>query len=92
MMMLSNREQFIWLLNRNSPSNRSLLNLASALILYALGSKNLVSIRSRKTAAITFLKKIHDLETQIRDLNKKLAHKDEVIDTLKKSIGIISNH
>ncbi|MBP2655977.1 MAG: hypothetical protein H6Q73_3546 [Firmicutes bacterium] len=37
-------------------------------------------------------KKIHDLETQIRDLNKKLAHKDEVIDTLKKSIGIISNH
>lgn len=37
-------------------------------------------------------KKVHDLEAQIRDLNKKLDHKDEVIDTLKKSIGIISNH
>jgi hypothetical protein len=36
-------------------------------------------------------KKVHELEAQIRTLNKKLDHKDAVIETLKKSIGIISN-
>jgi len=37
-------------------------------------------------------KKVHDLEALVHDLNKKLVHKEEVINTLKNSIGIISNH
>ena len=36
-------------------------------------------------------KKIHELETKVRSLEKKLAQKDEVINVLKKSIGIICN-
>ena len=36
-------------------------------------------------------KKIHELEAKIRSLEKKLAYKDEVINVLKKSIGIICN-
>ena len=36
-------------------------------------------------------KKIHELETKIRSLEKKLEHKDEVITVLKKSIVIICN-
>ena len=39
----------------------------------------------------TLSKKLRDLEAQIRNLNKQLEHKNEVIDTLKKSIGIISH-
>ncbi len=31
----------------------------------------------------TLNKKVHDLEAQIRILNKKLDHKDEVIETIK---------
>lgn len=30
------------------------------------------------------------LEAEVRDLRKQLAHKDEVIDVLKKSVGILS--
>ena len=36
-------------------------------------------------------KKIHELEAKIRSLEKKLTQKDEVINVLKKSIGIICN-
>lgn len=39
----------------------------------------------------TLSKKVHALEVQIRSLHKQLDHKNAVIDTLKKSIGIISN-
>ena len=39
----------------------------------------------------TLTKKVHELEARVRNLQKQLKHKDEVIDTLKKSIGIISN-
>ena len=36
-------------------------------------------------------KRIHELESKVRSLEKKLAQKDEVINVLKKSIGIICN-
>lgn len=36
-------------------------------------------------------KKIREFEAQVRSLNKTIDHKDEVIFTLKKSIGILSN-
>ena len=34
-------------------------------------------------------KKIHDLENEIKNLKKEVEQKNEVIDVLKKSIGII---
>jgi transposase len=35
-------------------------------------------------------RRVRDLETENRELRKKLAEKDEVIDVLKKSVGILS--
>lgn len=35
-------------------------------------------------------RRTRDLEAEVRDLRKKLAEKDKVIDILKKSVGIIS--
>lgn len=35
-------------------------------------------------------RKVRDLEAEIRALRKTLAQKDEVIDILKKSVGILS--
>jgi transposase len=36
-------------------------------------------------------RRLRELEAENRTLRKQLAHKDEVIDILKKSVGIISN-
>ena len=36
-------------------------------------------------------KKIHELESKVRSLEKELAQKEEVINILKRSIGIICN-
>ena len=35
-------------------------------------------------------RKMRDLEAEVRALRKQLAEKDEVIDILKKSVGILS--
>ena len=35
-------------------------------------------------------RRVRDLEAENRELRKKLAEKDEVIDVLKKSVGILS--
>ena len=36
------------------------------------------------------LRRLHELEAEVRTLRKKVAEKDEVIDVLKKSVGILS--
>jgi transposase-like protein len=35
-------------------------------------------------------RRVRDLEAEIRELRRKLTEKDEVIDVLKKSVGILS--
>lgn len=35
-------------------------------------------------------KRLHELEMEIRALHKRIEEKDEVIDILKKSVGILS--
>ena len=52
--------------------------------------RDLAAARKKKLQEEAYNKRQRELEAEIRSLRKQLAEKDEVIDVLKKSVGIFS--
>ena len=57
---------------------------------YAENSLQVLFMDISKCYAGKCLQRIRELEAEIRALRKQLGEKDEVIDILKKSVGILS--